>query len=151
MAFAFGYTNASWTLKGDLTCEYVCRLLAHMDSTATRSALPRNNDPSVQPQPFIDFSSGYVQRSIDRFPEAGLEGARGACTRTTRSTSSRCGWRRSRTGRWSSSADQAAVQRSKIPLDVLTSGWGVTGRAPWTSSYRAYLPVQGARSGASAG
>ena len=31
MAFAFGYTNQSWTLGADLTCEQVCRLLAHMD------------------------------------------------------------------------------------------------------------------------
>ncbi|MGH2878490.1 MAG: FAD-containing monooxygenase EthA, partial [Solirubrobacteraceae bacterium] len=71
MAFAVGYTNASWTLKCDLTCEYVCRLLAHMDQHGYAQCVPRNSDPSVQPLPFIDFSSGYVQRSIDKFPKQG--------------------------------------------------------------------------------
>src|SRR5690606_36510823 len=43
-ASAFGYTNASWTLKCDLTCEYVCRLINHMDETGTRQATPRLKD-----------------------------------------------------------------------------------------------------------
>jgi monooxygenase len=71
MAFAVGYTNASWTLKCDLTCEYVCRLLAHMDEHGYGQCVPRNSDPAVQPLPFIDFSSGYVQRSIEHFPKQG--------------------------------------------------------------------------------
>ncbi len=71
MAFAVGYTNASWTLKCDLTCEYVCRLLAHMDQHGYAQCVPRNSDPSVQPLPFIDFSSGYLHRSIDKFPKQG--------------------------------------------------------------------------------
>ena len=41
MAFAVGYTNASWTLKCDLTCEFVCRMLNHMDRTGTRQVTPR--------------------------------------------------------------------------------------------------------------
>jgi len=71
MAFAVGYTNASWTLKCDLTCEYVCRLLAHMDEHGYAQCVPHNDDPSVQPLPFIDFSSGYVQRAIAAFPKQG--------------------------------------------------------------------------------
>jgi cation diffusion facilitator CzcD-associated flavoprotein CzcO len=71
MAFAVGYTNASWTLKCDLTCEYVCRLIAHMDEHGYAQCVPRNRDPAVQPLPFIDFSSGYVQRSIEHFPKQG--------------------------------------------------------------------------------
>ncbi len=71
LASSFGYTNASWTLKCDLTCEYVCRLLNHMDETGTRQCTPRQTDPSVTPEPWIDFSSGYVQRSIDKFPKQG--------------------------------------------------------------------------------
>jgi cation diffusion facilitator CzcD-associated flavoprotein CzcO len=70
-AAAIGYTNASWTLKCDLTCEYVCRLLAHMDEHGYGSVMPVNNDPSVELQPFIDFSSGYVLRAIDKFPKQG--------------------------------------------------------------------------------
>jgi monooxygenase len=71
LASSFGYTNASWTLKCDLTCEYVCRLLNHMDETGLRQCTPRQTDPSVTPEPWIDFSSGYVQRSLDKFPKQG--------------------------------------------------------------------------------
>jgi monooxygenase len=71
LAISIGYTNASWTLKCDLTCQYVCRLLDHMDEHGYATVTPENRDPSVTPQPFIDFSSGYVQRSIDQFPKQG--------------------------------------------------------------------------------
>jgi len=71
LALALGYTNASWTLKCELTCEYVCRLLNFMERNGVRQCVPRNADPSVTEQPLIDFSSGYVQRSIHKFPKQG--------------------------------------------------------------------------------
>jgi len=71
MAMALGYTNASWTLKCDLTCDYVCRLLNHMDEHGYAQCVARNRDPSVIEQPFIDFSSSYVLRSIEQFPKQG--------------------------------------------------------------------------------
>ena len=71
LAFAVGYTNASWTLKADLTSEYLCRLLNHMDVHGYRRVTPRNTDPSVEAEPFIDFNSGYVLRAIDKFPRQG--------------------------------------------------------------------------------
>jgi monooxygenase len=70
-AFAFGYTNASWTLKADLTCKYVVRLLQHMQAGGHRRALPHNRGESVNSLPFIDLTSGYVQRSIELFPQQG--------------------------------------------------------------------------------
>jgi monooxygenase len=70
LAVATGYTNASWTLKCDLTCEYVCRLLNHMAAHGYQVCTPRR-DPTVAELPFIDFSSGYVLRAIDRFPKQG--------------------------------------------------------------------------------
>ena len=73
MAQAIGYTNASWTLKCDLTCEYVCRLLNHMDEHGYDICTPRNRDPAIQREPMIDFSSGYVQRSIHKFPKQGAK------------------------------------------------------------------------------
>jgi cation diffusion facilitator CzcD-associated flavoprotein CzcO len=73
LAFAVGYTNASWTLKADLTSEYVCRLLRHMDEHGYRQVTPVNSDLSVKPEPFIDFNSGYVLRAIDKFPKQGSE------------------------------------------------------------------------------
>ena len=71
LASAIGYTNASWTLKCDLTCEYVCRLLNYMDKNGFQQCVPRNDDPSITELPLIDFSSGYVQRSIGKFPKQG--------------------------------------------------------------------------------
>ncbi len=71
LAFAIGYTNASWTLKCDLTSQYVCRLLAHMDAQGYEIAAPRRNDPSLEEEPIIDFSSGYVRRALDRIPKQG--------------------------------------------------------------------------------
>jgi len=70
-ALALGYTNASWTLKCDLTHEYVCRVLNHMQAHGYDAATPVNDDPSLGTEPFIDFSSGYVQRSIHKFPKQG--------------------------------------------------------------------------------
>jgi cation diffusion facilitator CzcD-associated flavoprotein CzcO len=70
LAFTVGYTNASWTLKADLTSEYVCRLLNHMDAHGYKRCVPEV-DPSVTEQPLLDFTSGYVQRSLDRFPKQG--------------------------------------------------------------------------------
>jgi monooxygenase len=70
-AFAIGYTNASWTLKCDLTCEHVCRVLNHMDAHGYAHCTPVNDDPSIKGEPFIDFSSGYVRRAVDQFPRQG--------------------------------------------------------------------------------
>ena len=63
LASVTGYTNASWTLKCDLTCEYVCRLLNHMDQKGFVQATPRQNDPTITPEPWVNFSSGYIQRA----------------------------------------------------------------------------------------
>ncbi|MHC1949670.1 NAD(P)/FAD-dependent oxidoreductase [Bradyrhizobium sp. UFLA06-06] len=71
LAAAFGYTNASWTLKCDLTCEYVCRMLNHMKANGYAQVTPRRNDPTVTELPWVDFSSGYIQRAAARFPKQG--------------------------------------------------------------------------------
>jgi cation diffusion facilitator CzcD-associated flavoprotein CzcO len=71
LATSFGYTNASWTLKADLTCMYVARLLNHMDRTGTQIATPVLDDPEVEEQPWLSFTSGYVQRALDKLPKQG--------------------------------------------------------------------------------
>jgi cation diffusion facilitator CzcD-associated flavoprotein CzcO len=70
-ALAVGYTNASWTLKCDLTCDYVTRLLNHLHDTGLRQCTPVNTDDSIRAQPLLGLSSGYVQRSADKFPKQG--------------------------------------------------------------------------------
>ena len=71
MALAVGYTNASWTLKCDLTCKYVVRLLQHMRETGMRQCTPVNRDASVSASPLLGLTSGYVQRSAHKFPKQG--------------------------------------------------------------------------------
>ncbi|MFC5546972.1 flavin-containing monooxygenase [Massilia aerilata] len=66
----FGYTNASWTLKADLTAAYVCRLLRYMDRKGVAIAVPRR-EAGVEPQPFLNFTSGYVQRAKGELPQQG--------------------------------------------------------------------------------
>ena len=71
LAMAVGYTNASWTLKCDLTCQYVTRLLNHLRRAGLRQCTPVNDDPTVTPKPLLGLTSGYVLRSQDRFPKQG--------------------------------------------------------------------------------
>ena len=73
LALAIGYTNASWTLKAELICRYVCRLLNHMTQTGTRQCTPRLHDQHPGEEPFLDLTSGYVRRSIDQFPKQGVK------------------------------------------------------------------------------
>lgn len=70
-AFTFGYTNASWTLKADLVAMYVCRLLKAMRTRGMRQATPRVGDRPIVPEPFADFSSGYLERAKDSLPRQG--------------------------------------------------------------------------------
>jgi len=71
LASVFGYTNASWTLKADLVCEYVCRLLNHMERKGFRQCTPHNDDPTVTEEPWVNFSSGYIQRALAHQPKQG--------------------------------------------------------------------------------
>jgi monooxygenase len=70
-AYTLGYTNASWTLKADLTAEYICRLLNHMDAGGRRICKPTVTDPAVTEEPLLDFNSGYVLRSLAELPKQG--------------------------------------------------------------------------------
>jgi cation diffusion facilitator CzcD-associated flavoprotein CzcO len=69
-ALAVGYTNASWTLKCDLVCEYVCRLLNHMDRRGYQACTPVA-PPSGRLVPLLDLKSGYVLRALARLPKQG--------------------------------------------------------------------------------
>jgi cation diffusion facilitator CzcD-associated flavoprotein CzcO len=71
LASVFGYTNASWTLRADLICEWVTRLLNHMDEKGVQIATPVLTDPNMKADPWLDFSSGYVTRSISILPKQG--------------------------------------------------------------------------------
>jgi cation diffusion facilitator CzcD-associated flavoprotein CzcO len=71
LIMAFGYTNASWTLKVDLSNQYMCRLLNYMDKHNYHSCTPRQNDPTLQLRPFTDFSPGYITRQLEHLPKQG--------------------------------------------------------------------------------
>jgi cation diffusion facilitator CzcD-associated flavoprotein CzcO len=71
LAWAFGYTNASWTLRADLNCEYVCRLLNHMAEHGHTIARPELHDPEVKEETWMNLSSGYVQRAAHLLPKQG--------------------------------------------------------------------------------
>jgi len=71
MAFMMGYTNSSWTLKSDLVSVYICKLLKHMRRHQYEQVVPRIEQGALKAQPLIDFKSGYVLRSVDKFPKQG--------------------------------------------------------------------------------
>ena len=71
MALALGYTNASWTLKADLTSQWVCRLLTYMDRHGYDSVVAPTPGADLPRRPMIDLTAGYVMRSIDLFPKQG--------------------------------------------------------------------------------
>jgi len=70
MAAVLGYTNASWTLKADLTSEYVCRLLRYMDRRGMKSCVPTRG-VEVEEAPFLNLQSGYVERAAALLPRQG--------------------------------------------------------------------------------
>ena len=72
-AWCLGYTNASWTLRADLTSQYVCRVLNHMKRRGYTQAVPdsRPGVPTSKLRPILDLSSGYVLRAADRLPKQG--------------------------------------------------------------------------------
>lgn len=71
LAFTIGYTNASWTLKADLVSEYVCRLLNYMDDHNFEAVVVEHPGSGVEERPFMDFTPGYVLRSLDELPKQG--------------------------------------------------------------------------------
>jgi len=75
-AMIFGYTNSSWTLKADISSEYVCRLLNYMDKHGFDKCAPMNQDSGIQPEYFVTensgaASAGYIQRAIQSMPKQG--------------------------------------------------------------------------------
>lgn len=76
LAMVFGYLRSSWTLRADLVSDYVCRLLAHMDTRGAQSVTPRlrPEDQEMTLRPWIDpenFNAGYILRALDRLPKQG--------------------------------------------------------------------------------
>jgi cation diffusion facilitator CzcD-associated flavoprotein CzcO len=70
-ALSFGYVNASWTLRADLTCEYVCRLINLMDKKGVACCVPIDDPSAYGNDDLIDFTSGYVQRGLHLMPKQG--------------------------------------------------------------------------------
>ena len=71
LAMWFGYTNASWTLKADLTSEYICRMLNHMDANQLPIVVATYTGSLSDTEKFVDFSSGYFKRAEHLLPRQG--------------------------------------------------------------------------------
>jgi cation diffusion facilitator CzcD-associated flavoprotein CzcO len=71
LTYAFGYTNASWTLKCDMTNQYTCRLINYMDKKGYKQCMPVQNDPSLALKPLLDFNPSYILRVLDNLPKQG--------------------------------------------------------------------------------
>lgn len=71
MVYTIGYTNASWTLKADLVSEFACRLLNYMDDHGYATVVADEPAPDVEDRPFMEFTPGYVLRSLDELPKQG--------------------------------------------------------------------------------
>ena len=70
-AMSFGYVNASWTLRADLTCEYVCRLINLMDKKGVKCCEPIDDKSAYGNDQLIDFTSGYFERGLNQMPKQG--------------------------------------------------------------------------------
>lgn len=73
LASSFGYTNASWTLKAELIAQYVCRLLEHMRTHGYDVCMPRLAPGSMELEPVVDLTSGYIQRAAGVLPKQGTK------------------------------------------------------------------------------
>jgi monooxygenase len=71
LAFAIGYTNASWTLKADLAADFITRVLNYMDKHGYRQCCPRDKSGSVHDEPLMTLTSGYIQRAQGSLPREG--------------------------------------------------------------------------------
>lgn len=71
LACAIGYTNASWTLRADISSRYVCRLIRFMDKHGFAEAVARADGPTAKSVPLLNLASGYVQRALDKMPRQG--------------------------------------------------------------------------------
>jgi cation diffusion facilitator CzcD-associated flavoprotein CzcO len=71
MAMAVGYTNASWTLRADLSARWFCSLVRHLDRRGLSVATPRYRESDPVDAPMLDLTSGYVQRSAHLLPKQG--------------------------------------------------------------------------------
>jgi monooxygenase len=72
-AMSVGYTNASWTLRAELSAAYVCRLLNYMVRHGYTQCVPCCDAAAIQPRPLLSLTSGYVQRAADLFPQQGSQ------------------------------------------------------------------------------
>ncbi len=70
---AIGYTNASWTLKCDLNCRFVSKLLNHMKENNFEVVIPNFDHEKYGTERLLDFDAGYILRAEDVLPKQGSE------------------------------------------------------------------------------
>ena len=70
-AFAIGYTNSSWTLKVDIICKYLCKLIKEMDTQGKEICVANRPKEGMESRPLLDFQAGYVKRALHELPMQG--------------------------------------------------------------------------------
>ena len=110
---AVGYTNASWTLRADLSARWFCSLLHHLDRHGLTVATPRYDEPEAGERPLLDLTSGYVQRAAHLLPRQGRAAGRGGSCRATSTTWPSPGWAGSTTAT-SSCAEPGCGQLARV-------------------------------------
>ena len=73
-AFAVGYTNASWTLKSDLNCIFLTKVLNYMKENDYSVCIPKFDHENMQKEELLDFDAGYIKRAKNELPKQGTEG-----------------------------------------------------------------------------
>jgi hypothetical protein len=66
-----GYTNASWTLKSDLTSEYISRVLKYLDNHNYKAVQAKVVETNLKPVPLLNLNSGYINRAANTLPSQG--------------------------------------------------------------------------------
>ncbi|PWD43800.1 FAD-dependent oxidoreductase [Gordonia paraffinivorans] len=74
LAWSVGYTNASWTLRADMTARAVANLVRYMRENGYTHAYPHLGPEPMPAQPLWDLKAGYVERSPDALPKSGTRG-----------------------------------------------------------------------------
>ena len=71
--WCIGYTNASWTLRADMTARATAKLIGYMKANGYTHAYPHLGPEPIAEKPTWDLQAGYVRRSLNALPKSGAK------------------------------------------------------------------------------